>query len=234
MKEHKVNNFTELHEILSSYRKDNRWQFRGHSNIDWELTPKVGRADFAKSKDEKIFRAWKRRAVEFVSVPYDDDWGWLSIAQHHGLATRLLDWTFNPLAAAYFAVSENIESDAVIFAYNTSYFIDTKKSNNPFEITGVKKFKPTGIAQRIVRQGGLFTVHENPDVSMEKVIEVDNILEKIIIEKSYRKELLFELSHYGINKATLFPDLDGLSAYINWATANRAYWTISTEEADVE
>lgn len=234
MTEHKVNSFAKLHEILSSYRKDNRWQFRGHSNTEWELIPKVGRAEFPESDDEKIFRAWKRRAVEFVSVPYGDDWGWLSIAQHHGLATRLLDWTFNPLAAAYFAVSENYESDAVIFAYRTSWFIDTKEEANPFEVSGIKKFKPTGVAQRIVRQGGLFTIHENPDISMEKAIEEGNIIEKIIIENHYRKELMFELSHYGINKATLFPDLDGLSAYINWATANRTYWTIPTEELDVE
>lgn len=234
MKEYKVKNFAELHEILSCYRKDNRWQFRGHGNVDWEITPKVGRAEFAESKDERFFRAWKRRAIEFISVPFEDDWSWLSIAQHHGLATRLLDWTFNPLAAAYFSVSENFECDAVIFAYRTAYSIDTKLEINPFEIKGVRKFKPTGIAQRIVRQGGLFTIHENPSISMEKVIEDENILEKIIIENPYRKELLFELSHYGINKATLFPDLDGLSAYINWATANRKYWTIPTEELDAE
>ena len=73
MKEFRVNNFAELHEVLHSYRKDNRWLFRGHSSDDWLLSPKSGRDEFAGHNDERIFRAWKRRAAEFVSLPFDND-----------------------------------------------------------------------------------------------------------------------------------------------------------------
>lgn len=231
MKEHTVDSFNKLNDVLTPYRKDLRWLFRGHSNPSWKLIPKAGREEFASYDDERFFRAWKRRAIEFVSLPYDFDWGWLAIAQHHGLATRLLDWTFNPLAAAFFAVSEGSDSDAVIYAYKKATTIDPDQTK-PFEIEGVEKFKPMGVVPRIIRQGGIFTIHGNRTRPLEETMDKTDVLEKIIIARSYRDELVFELSQYGVNKATLFPDLDGLSAYTNWVAINQKYWSASAKIED--
>lgn len=119
MKEYRIKSFTEFHEALEPYKKSNLWLFRGHSNPDWDLIPKAGRKPYIGSNDEAYFEGWLRRAVEFADLSTLDVWDSLAVAQHHGLATRLLDWSYNPLSAAFFAVSEEAETDAVVFAYHS-------------------------------------------------------------------------------------------------------------------
>jgi hypothetical protein len=116
MEQLKANNFAALHKILCRFRKDKRWIFRGHSDTNWKLLPKAGRPPFCFIEDKPVFESWKRRAIEHVRLLPNSDWDWLAIAQHHGLVTRLLDWTTNPLNAAYFAVRESRDVDAVIYA----------------------------------------------------------------------------------------------------------------------
>lgn len=152
----RVKSFEELHTALSKYRKTNLWLFRGHSNPEWSLIPKAGREPYNKHDDMDIFKSWKRQAVSFLNVSYDD-WDMLTIAQHHGLATRLLDWSFNPLVAAFFAVQNNEKSDAIIYAYYNPCSIKTEEIKM-LKHEGVGKVKPYGTAPRVVRQSGIFTI----------------------------------------------------------------------------
>ncbi|ASI90781.1 FRG domain-containing protein [Vibrio mediterranei] len=228
MKEVRVKSFSELHDALSEYRKDNRWVFRGHGDIGWELIPKAGRKPYSEKDDLDYFDAWKRRAVEFISGEKpQNDWEWLAIAQHHGLPTRLMDWTYNPLVAAYFATLDVSTADAVIYCHIPE-FILKPENTTPRKYKKVSLLKPSAVVPRISRQSGLFTVHGEPTKPMEEQVS-DNSIEKIIIDKSYRKKLQFELNHYGINKLNLFSDLDGLSAHLCWTLENRNYWTNNGE-----
>lgn len=224
MKEHNIKNFSEAHAIFSKYKKDKQIIFRGHSNSEWELLPKIGRANFSGANEKLIFESWKRRAIEHTKIIPQNDWEWLSIAQHHGMATRFMDWSKNPLNALFFGVDENFEADSIVYACKFNKIIKPEK-HILFSDLPLTTYYPSGIVPRIVRQGGVFSYHSDPNKSInEKSKDVD-LIEMIIINKSNKKLIKSELSYYGINKFTLFPDLDGLSLFINWTIEEKEYWS---------
>jgi FRG domain-containing protein len=217
-----VRSFAQFHEALSFCRRDGRWLFRGQSDLKWNLVPKLGRKPFDCRDERDMFRAWKRDSFEISPVKPEDDLEWLAIAQHHGLATRLLDWTFNPLAAAFFATAEPGTGDAAIYAWCHDEF--TPQLDDPLGFEGIIVFQPRSVAQRISRQLAAFTLHGPPTLSMEAWFQERHQPLRIIIDSDYRQEMVFELSHYGVNRRNLFPDLDGLAWHLNWLNQRRAYW----------
>lgn len=80
------------------------------------------------------------------------------------------------------------------------------------------------VTSRIGLQSGLFTAHPKPSVELSEGLGKKDRLEVHIIKSSYKKHMLFELNHYGINKLTLMGDLDGLSAHMCWTLENRRHW----------
>jgi FRG domain len=62
-----------------------------------------------------VLRAFRKYATQ-EQVPFDDDWNWIALGQHHGLPTRLLDWTYSPYVAMHFATAElaHYDSDAAL------------------------------------------------------------------------------------------------------------------------
>jgi hypothetical protein len=198
--------------------------FRGIKDVNYELRPKVGR--FPKSaklsseemeKEERtMLRLFRERAWPSVAGRHSTDWELLALAQHHGLPTRLLDWTRNPLVAAYFAVEAAHSGHSAIYAFRHDNFINTDGTPDPFKRKRVGKFIPNHITPRITAQAGVFTVHPDP---REPIASKD--IDCWTIPNKYRNKLKAELNKYGINAASLFPELDGLSKHIEWVRTGR-------------
>ncbi len=220
-----VSRFSELHDRLSKYQDQRGWIFRGHADSTWLLIPKAGRSHLNADSETQLFEEWKLKAIEHLNPASYSDWEWLAIAQHHGLATRLLDWTINPLIAAYFGVREQAKNPAIIYAARFDpQFAESADhfSPTPLEFKDVAIYRPRGVVPRIVRQGGLFSIHGPSNRSLIELRPEVVTLESIVIKQTYREKLRAELSFYGINSASLFPDLDGLAAFLNWNSGVRS------------
>jgi hypothetical protein len=103
MKEFKVENFNDLHSLIDINERST--YYRGQASAQWELRPKAGRPPYNQGPDKGGFIFFKRNAVKYLPIVPNNEWDWLALAQHYGVPTRLLDWSRNPLIAAFFAVN---------------------------------------------------------------------------------------------------------------------------------
>src|SRR3990167_7793499 len=98
---------------VSKHCKHREAFFRGQP-FDELLLPKIARLSSAHSVleiEKQMFRQFKRQLRAFVNNLPKRDLEILALARHHGLPTRLLDWTSNPLTALWFAIKSVTEKN---------------------------------------------------------------------------------------------------------------------------
>jgi hypothetical protein len=104
------------------------WIFRGQASADWALETTFERfamaglspRDMWDNRENQILQEFERRAHLVLPSPprVDDKVEWLSVIQHYGGPTRLLDFTHSIYVATYFAVADCLDCDAAVWAVN--------------------------------------------------------------------------------------------------------------------
>jgi hypothetical protein len=117
-----INQVTPTEPDLRTGRRRDSGVYRGDRDARWPLLTsldKLGGAAKPHSKadlEEHILRNFIRYSRPYFTHPPVNEWEVLVAAQHHGLPTRLLDWTYSPLVAAHFAtLSGDQSSDRVVW-----------------------------------------------------------------------------------------------------------------------
>jgi hypothetical protein len=120
----RVNSWNELNDRLyaASWQEPlgrfrSSFAFRGMSRAAADLTTTLDRLGEPYGRQEGHLLRNFRKYAHQDAVPGDSVWNWLALAQHHGLPTRLLDWTFSPHVAMHFATMDldDYERDGVIW-----------------------------------------------------------------------------------------------------------------------
>jgi len=192
--------------------------FRGVQDCDFGLIPKIGRnveIDEAKKNEKLLLNFFKQQAPSFLNYDPIKNWEWLTLAQHYYLPTRLLDWTQSPLIAAFFAVEksdEHSKKDCAIYVYDLEgakilLNVGEGGGGDPFSntIDDITILYPKHITPRIRHQMSVFTAHKNlcEEYNSEKIKE-------IIVKSEICNELKMKLDLMGVNRSSLFPDLENL------------------------
>jgi len=222
-----------------------RWLFRGQADVSWGLETSLYRlfTDLNKTFEISHPKATRRFARDFREIvminqfkanahlylktlPQNSESSleWLSIMQHFGCPTRLLDVTASPYIALHFALEEG-HDDAVVYAFNHREFkkidigvigreyqrdvLENKKGSKAFIIP----YEPEQTNERLVAQQGAFIVHSNNYEKIDTIISLYDsdrpLTKKFIIPAKLRLDGLKKLRRMNITAASLFPGLDG-------------------------
>ena len=208
--------------------------FRGHKQAEWSLVP--GEYRFTDIDPDEIRSEFVLKARALLAYPPSSDWEWYFLMQHHGLPTRLLDWTAGSLIGLHFALCHDTgQSDAAVWVLDPwalnkrstkkSDLVLTSDSYSDRYLYPAYRQKriprrpiaivPPYNSPRITVQRGAFTVHGSNPRGIDE--QFKHALAKIHLGREHCIQMRRELRHAGISEFTLFPDLDGLSRDIRAA-----------------
>ena len=222
--------------------------YHGSSAADHSLLTsldRLGGTDPPHSKvhlESHILRNFARYSRPHLPAPPVNDWEILVVAQHHGVPTRLLDWSYSPLVAAHFSTTTARPGrDCAIWR------LDWQRVHRTFQLPPLalriedlldlfseKRFtiwelfagrtpdfacliEPPSLDARIVAQAAAFTISSDTEQPFDSFLahhDVGNALTKLVIPEDAIQHVRDQLDLAGIEERHLFPDLDGVAASI--------------------
>jgi hypothetical protein len=232
--EEEVTSVEEFLNTIKQYKEDSNpddFLFRGQAD-DHPLIPKISRLQPKGNllETERLLLEEFKRTNPLLIEGYQsyDDWDYLTLGQHYGLPTRLLDWSNSALTALWFATNRiSIESiygnnNAIVWvlmAAAADYNLDISETH-PFNIKETKIFRPRIIKQRINNQSGVFSIQPSSEIEQKSqlntVYPFSEKLLKINLPSESLKDIRADLNVLGVNAFSIFPELEGLCAYLQW------------------
>jgi hypothetical protein len=199
------------------------------------------RSAYAFRVEKVMFRNFRKYAYANAD-PAASDWKWLALAQHHGLPTRLLDWTYSPLVAMHFATNEldKMDKDGVIWMANFvnaagflpppmaktlhdhaaySFSVEMLEKDFPV-ISSVEQLKgdhPAFVA--FFEPPSLDPFLNRPDVLLHEWLhlastQLPGLARKLVIPAKLKWEIRDKLDNMNITERVIMPGLDGLTAWL--------------------
>lgn len=221
--------------------------FRGGGDADWPLLTTLDRLGGVHPPHTKVgleahlLRNFIRYSRPHRSDLATDDWELLVAAQHHGLPTRLLDWSYSPLVAAHFATLGDRGRDCVVWrldwrrvhrAFGLPELAQTirdlhslggREGFTPWrlfegELNGQEfacLLEPPSLDARIVVQAAAFTLCTDASQSFDQFLERHGLLDaltRFTIPATEVGRVRDQLDLVAVDERRLFPDLDGVAA----------------------
>jgi hypothetical protein len=205
--------------------------FRGQAK-HWPLLPSIARlrrqiAGYSNWRvfQEDLVERFAKYASPLIQPQPRDSEEWLVHAQHHGVPTRLLDWTTNPLKALFWAVEAQRQqrADGTVWAFAPRYWRDDVLRPTVLADDELTPYFPKQVNPRTIAQEGCFVAFPLPEnkkriqpmVSGGDYAKSISELVKLNVPASAKRGLRIELRVLGITHRSLFPDLDGVAQSIN-------------------
>lgn len=223
-----INSITDyLSQILALNKDrgdDEIFIFRGEISMGYSLIPSIGRVNnYSKDLEKQMFLEFKRQYYSYTDLRPKNDMDVLFLAQHYRLKTRLLDWSYNPLVALYFACEREVDSQKDEKKNGRIYYCTLKNKmfdnqvspEMPTVMEDIQNVKsdilivPDYTDIRYRNQQALFMLCSKPNEAIKNDI---NFLE---IDEDSKKQIRNDLALLGYNKTFIYPMLESLCKDIN-------------------
>lgn len=235
-----IGSFVDMVTQIDKEQKYRMW-YRGQSDYSWGLVPSIQRIKDRGENYERYsttnFMIHTMRLNPNSPQIYNRA-EWLTLMQHYGMPTRLLDWSESPLVALYFAVSNQENMDAAVWAMNPmklnqkvgygEYVPPISYKSLEGDLEGAFSDKKDGAIKheervlachgvgndlRMYVQQSDFTIHSSTE-QLDRLLYLDescDYLYKIRIPQQIRENLARQLNALGFHESSIYPDMEHIA-----------------------